>query len=81
MGIIVRNTRAGRKIIELDGHSDYYGAYVQGALVCRISVPQDYHYHWVVANLPNCPNAGPQYIDAIREAVPGIRVYEWRQIQ
>lgn len=82
MAIKTRITKTGRIVIELDGCSDYYdGALVQGSLVCKISVPAESNVDQVLYDLPRCPNAGRDYIDAIREAVPGIRVYHWSRVQ
>lgn len=82
MAIKTHTTKAGRIVIKLDGRSDYYGgALVQGAIVCRISVPGNSNPEQVVSSLPRVPNAGAEYIDAIRADVPGIRVYSWRRVQ
>jgi len=79
MAITTRKTRTGRIIIEKDGYISKNWQEV-GQVVCKISVPADSDIERVIYNLPDCPNAGPDYIDAIREAIPGVRVYEWRKV-
>lgn len=82
MAVKTHVTKSGRTVIELDGRSDYYsGALMQGAVVCKISVPAGANVDRVIHDLPCVPNAGPRYIEAIREAVPGIRVLEWDRVQ
>lgn len=84
MAINTRTTRTGRVIIELDGCSDYYdGAMVQGALICKISLPAGTNINESINELRGlrAPDAGPNYIGGIREALPGIRVLEWRRVQ
>ncbi|MFD1216399.1 hypothetical protein [Microbulbifer celer] len=84
MATKTRTTRTGRVIIELDGCSDYYGgAMVQGALICKVSLPADTDINESINELRalRAPDAGPNYIGAIREALPGVRVLEWRRVQ
>ena len=38
--ITVKEKKNGRVIVESDGYSDYYKAYVKDAIVCKISLPQ-----------------------------------------
>jgi len=73
-------TRTGRIVIETDGHNGY-GNLEQGKIICKISVPAGSSVQQVLNELPNCPNAGPDYIAGIHAAVPGIRVYHWRRVQ
>ncbi len=74
MGISTHITKSGRTMIEMDGRSDFYGgALVQGNVICRISIPSGMDVDYVVDNMPT--------IAYLRDAAPGIRVYEWRKVQ
>jgi len=83
MTFTTRKTEAGRTIIESDGYIEYYKAYEQGALVCKVSIPAGMDAETAIMALRGlrAPNAGANYIDWIREAVPGIRVMHWSRIQ
>lgn len=91
MGTTIRNGRKGRHILTLDGCSDYYGgATVQGAVVCRISLPaevvptRDAHgLLWFTEPAYPGVYSSPDDIAtaAHRGEIPGARVYEFRRIQ
>lgn len=91
MATVVRKTQNGRHVLILDGCSDYYGgATVQGAIVCRISLPAEVRpmrdAHGVLwFTDPQYPGTYslPAEIAAAahRGDIPGARVYEFRRIQ
>ncbi len=84
MGYTSHTTKSGRTVIETDGRSEFYGnALVQGNIIARFSVPSNMIPDAAIAalrsgNCHRCKNAGPDYIDSIRDAVPGIRVFSWK---
>ena len=39
MSLTIRPSASGRVIVETDGFDDFYGAYAQGAAVCKRSAP------------------------------------------
>lgn len=91
MATVVRKTRNGRHVLILDGCSDYYGgATIQGAIVCRISLPPEFTPIFGKGGLlwftdPRYPGVYRWAPDIAQEAgrgeIPGARVYEFRYIQ
>lgn len=85
MGYEHHSTKTGRTVIVTDGRSPT-GALMQGAIISRFSVPLGVTPEDAIAtlrgrNCHRCKNAGPNYIESIRDAVPGIRVFEWSMVR
>lgn len=84
MGYTTRTTKTGRTIVETDGRSN--GALMQGVIIAKFSIPAGMSPEDAMGMLRandchRCPNAGPDYIDSIHDAVPGIRVFSWRMVK
>jgi len=91
MATTIRKTRNGRHVLTMDGRSGYYGGdTIQGAIVCRISLPpqvepiRDAHgVLWFTdPQVPGTYSLPDEIVAAAhRGDIPGARVYEFRRIQ
>lgn len=82
MTITIRNTSPDRVVVESDGCSAYYGgALVQGAIICRVSMPKHVATGWTDADGTFKLRAFRYACMTLVERPAGVRFMEWRHVQ
>lgn len=82
MTITIRKSSSGRVVVESDGCSDYYGgALVQGAIICRVSMPESVATAWTDASGTFDLRAFRRACMSMVERPAGVRFVEWRHVQ
>lgn len=88
MTTTVRTTPAGRFIVETDGYDKLWNAVIQGALVCKVSLPasvelEEDDYGWSGIDPVMMGEREPLWMilqRAINRELPGARVFYHRRI-
>ena len=88
MSVSVRTTDKGRHIVETDGYDEQSQALIQGAIVCKVSLPtsvqlqeDDVGWSGIDAETGMREPLPILLEKAERHILPGVRVLQFRRIQ